>query len=159
MQNYGVLLCLFIGFFFACQGGGSKAASAGNFSDEQKQAQQALWDDLMAVHDGIMPKISQIHKLSRQLRNHAETAENLSPEVMEKILATVETLDQADEGMFSWMNNLRQLKPLQDTEKHEDILTYLKKEQATIAEVKRNMLNSIEKGTLLVEELGITNQQ
>lgn len=157
MQNYSMLLLLFLGVFYACQGGGSKSANNGKFSPEELEKQQILWDDLIAVHDEVMPKIGNIHKISRQLRNYADTTAGLSPDVTEKIGQTVEMLDKADESMFSWMNDLRQLKPLQDTEKHEDILNYLKEEQKTMNKVKRDMLESIEKGSALIKELGITN--
>ena len=148
---------IFSGLTSACGDSSQQASSDSKFSQEELSEQQKLWDELMAVHDEVMPKISNIHKLARQLRNHQETSSGLSSEVTANINSTVEMLDAADESMFSWMNNLRQLKPLQDTEKHKEILSYLKAEQEKMDKVKADMLNSIKKGATLIEDLGITN--
>lgn len=157
MHKIVFALLIFSGLTFACGESSQEASSDSKFSEEELSAQQKLWDELMAVHDEVMPKISNIHKLSRQLRNHQETTSGLSSEVTANINGTVEMLDAADESMFSWMNNLRQLKPLQDTEKHKEILSYLKSEQEKMNKVKADMLNSITEGAALIEELGITN--
>lgn len=157
MHKIVFALIIFSGLIYACGDSAQKSSKDSKFSQEQLSEQQKLWDELMAVHDEVMPKISTIHKLSRQLRNYQETTTNLSAATNVSINETVKMLDDADESMFSWMNNLRQLKPLQDTEKHEDILTYLKAEQKKMDKVKTDMLNSIAKGKTLVEELEITN--
>lgn len=156
MQKYNFFLLLSFGLFLACNGSSTKSDSDSKFSAEELKEQQDLWDDLMIVHDEVMPKISNIHKLGRQLKNYSETTEGVSDLVKEQVAATVGLLDEADESMFSWMNNLRQLKPLQDTEKHEDIVIYLRAEQDRMDKVKKDMLMSIEKGSMLVQELGIT---
>lgn len=156
MQKYNFFLLLSFGLFVACNGSSTKSDSDSKFSAEELKEQQDLWDDLMTVHDEVMPKISNIHKLGRQLKNYSETTEGVSNLVKEQVAATVGLLDEADESMFSWMNNLRQLKPLQDTEKHEDIVIYLRAEQDRMDKVKKDMLISIEKGSMLVQELGIT---
>jgi len=156
MQKYNFFLLLSLGLFLACNDSSTKSDSGSKFSAVELKEQQDLWDDLMVVHDEVMPKISNIHKLGRQLKNYSETTEDVPSLVKEQIAATVSLLDEADESMFSWMNNLRQLKPLQDTEKHEDIVIYLRAEQDRMDKVKKDMLMSIEKGSMLVQELGIT---
>lgn len=157
MHKTVLVLLLFSGLAIACSNGNQQATSNSKFTQEQLNEQQKLWDELMVVHDEVMPKISNIHKLSRQLRNHQETTSGLAVDASEQIDNIVKQLDDADESMFSWMNNLRQLKPLQDIEKHEDIVKYLKSEQEKMAKVKDDMLNSIKDGASLIEELGITN--
>ena len=159
MQKYNFYLLLALGLFWACNGSSTKSNSDNKFSEEELKEQQVLWDELMVVHDEVMPKISNIHKLGRQLKNYSETKQGVPEIISERVKATVTFLDEADESMFSWMNNLRQLKPLQDTEKHEDILIYLRAEQERMAKVKEVMLMSLEKGSTLVQELGITNQK
>lgn len=156
MQKYNFFLLLSFGLFLACNGSSTKSDSDSKFSAEELKEQQGLWDELMVVHDEVMPKISNIHKLGRQLKNYSETKQGVPEIVSERIEATVKLLDEADENMFSWMSNLRQLKPLQDTEKHEDILIYLRAEQERMAKVKKDMLWSLEEGSKLVQELGIT---
>ncbi len=157
MHKIVFVLLLFFGVTSACGDGSQQASSDSKFSEEQLGQQQKLWDELMAVHDEVMPKISNIHKLSRQLRNHQETTSGLAAAANEQIDKIVQQLDDADESMFSWMNNLRQLKPLQDTEKHEDIVKYLKGEQEKMDKVRDVMLKSINEGASLIEELGVAN--
>lgn len=159
MQKYNFYLLLVLGLFWACNGSSTKSNSDNKFSAEELKEQQVLWDELMEVHDEVMPKISNIHKLGRQLKNYNETKQDVPEIVSKRVESTVTFLEEADESMFSWMNNLRQLKPLQDTEKHEDILIYLRAEQERMAKVKEVMLMSLEEGSMLVQELGITNQK
>lgn len=157
MHKIVFVLLLFLGLTSACGDSGQEASSDSKFSEEQLGEQQKLWDELMAVHDEVMPKISNIHKITRQLRNHQETTSGLAADTNQQIEKIVKQLDDADESMFSWMSDLRQLKPLRDTEKHADIVKYLKAEQEKMDKVRDDMLNSIKDGSGLLEELGVTN--
>ncbi|MBX2874154.1 MAG: hypothetical protein KTR30_18695 [Saprospiraceae bacterium] len=157
MHKIVFALLILFGLTSACGDSSQQASSDSKFSQEQLGEQQKLWDELMEVHDEVMPKISKIHKLSRQLLNHQETTSGLAAEASQQITEIVKQLDAADESMFSWMNNLQQLKPLQDTEKHEAIVKYLKAEQEKMDKVRDDMLNSIKDGSNLIEELGVTN--
>lgn len=157
MHRIALVLFVFLGLTASCGDSSQQSSSDSKFSQEQLNEQQKLWDELMEVHDEVMPKISSIHKISRQLRNHQETTSGLGVEANQQIEKAVEQLDNADESMFSWMNNLRQLKPLQDTEKHEAIVEYLKSEQEKMNKVRDDMLTSLKDGSSLLEELGVTN--
>lgn len=57
----------------------------------------SLYDEVMSVHDSIMPEINTIHGLKRDLK----AIQN--PEAHTIILDKVKILDEADEAMMSWM--------------------------------------------------------
>ena len=115
--------------------------------------QDSLWKEVMVIHDEVMPKMSDINKISRALKTALEENQGLDEQTKGKISETVEALTVADEAMWEWMHNLKQLKPLRSTMDHGEILQYLDNEKDAIAQVRDQMLASINEGSTLLAEL------
>lgn len=117
------------------------------------QAQQAAHDEVMEIHDDVMPKMSEIQRLVRSLKKHLKTEEGQTPlddATKAKIETVIQQLEAADEGMMAWMNTYK--KPKKEMEKAA-ALAYLEKEKGQITKVRSEMLASIEVGTALVKQL------
>ncbi len=145
-----ILFFLIIGslVFSACQ------SSEQQPSQEELQAQQEqMWDEVMAVHDEVMPKMSEIKKLERELSAYIGEESSLDAEMQEKVGQTVQELSAAAEGMMSWMSNIKQLEPMREEMDHKSIMNYLKEEKTRVEKVKENMVNSIEMGKELMGSL------
>jgi hypothetical protein len=134
--------------FSACQSG-EQAPSEEDLMAEQDQ----LWDEVMAEHDEVMPKMSEIKRLERELTAMIGEESSLDAEAQEKVGQVVQQLSAAGEGMMSWMSQIRQLEPMREEMDHEQIIEYLKGEKEKITKVKEDMLNSIEEGTSLLESM------
>jgi hypothetical protein len=131
--------------FSACQSG-EQAPSEEDLMAEQDQ----LWDEVMAEHDEVMPKMSEIKRLERELTTMIGEESSLDAEAQEKVGQVVQQLSAAGEGMMSWMSQIRQLEPMRGEMEHEQIIEYLKGEKEKITKVKEDMLQSIEEGTSLL---------
>ncbi|MEM8524482.1 MAG: hypothetical protein AAGG68_07550 [Bacteroidota bacterium] len=105
-----------------------------NNTNEVKQ----LWDEMMVIHDEVMPKTSEIVRLQKQLREKEDTE------------AIVQELASAEEAMWNWMNGLKQYDKIEQMDKTEAI-DYLKGSKAEIEKVSQQMMEAIEEGKAKLE--------
>lgn len=113
-------------------------------NDKAKEKdQQKLWDEMMVVHDEVMPKMSEINALSKQMEA-ALSDTTLTEELRDAARKSLYDLQAADKAMWDWMYGIQQLPDLRASKQHEEILQYLQEETAKITEVKSSMLASIE---------------
>lgn len=106
---------------------------------EYNQEQQKMWDQVMEVHDEIMPKMGDLHQLKKQLKKQQK-----SPE----ITATISSIEQSQDAMMDWMREFKSMRQLSKLE-HQAAIDYLKNEQIRVNDLKTLMLESIEKGNAL----------
>jgi len=118
---------------------------------ENIKAQEQKWDQVMSIHDEVMPLIPDINTSIKELKENItdDTAEDRK----EHIMSIIGKLESADEGMFSWMANIRQIEPLRDSMNHQEIMQYLEKEMVAVTKVKVNILLSLEEGQTLLNHL------
>lgn len=103
-----------------------------------------LYDDVMAVHDEVMPKMGTIHNYKKELQAITDTLSN--PEVSAKLTESIIQLKEADDAMMSWMANF--VAPKEEPKRTE----YLNKEMTSIKEVKSKMLAAIKNAEQLLKE-------
>jgi hypothetical protein len=103
-------------------------------------ANRALYDEVMKVHDEVMPKMDDIYKLKTKLREKADAA---SAEKKIEIEATIAALDSASDGMMNWMHTF---KPIPDSLGVEKSREYLETEMEKVKKVREDMLQALEKG-------------
>ncbi len=107
---------------------------------------KALEDQVMAVHDEVMPKMADITKLTAELRAvKATIKENpdgkmVSPDGLEELMGS---LKLAEQGMWDWMKAYSDTKP---TLKEDQLNSFYENQLITINKIKEDMLTSIEKG-------------
>lgn len=113
-------------------------------SDEDKALQQARFNEIMVIHDEVMPYMSTIHSLQKQIKESAKLVATTDSTGNEKaaFAALSSNLDLANESMMNWMRNFS--KP-SDDKAHLEIMDYYAKELAKISRVKQQMLDAIEK--------------
>lgn len=121
-----------------------------NCQPNNEDVQQELIREVMVIHDEVMPKMDDIYKTQKQLREQKKTVTDaaIQKEIDDHILA----LEQAGEGMMEWMANLK-LPSEKDTRTHEEIMTYLEKEKIEIQHVSDDMKGTIAGGRELLEKL------
>ena len=99
----------------------------------EEAALDKLFDEVMVVHDDVMPKTATIHRLKKKLKNN-QTDENTST-----FQAAIEQLDIADEGMMQWMEDFEKPK----NKPFEEAKAYYEDEKVRIIKVKKNILSAI----------------
>ncbi len=142
---------LTLGLFAIACGGGRQTQEAAEPTSEDPT--QQLGDEVMAIHDEVMPKMGKINQLSRELRAYLEENANLAEKKKETIRQTVKALEEADEGMMGWMAEYGDLMRARKEMETDRLLEALKKEKVKISEVRDQMLSSIEAGEKLLSEV------
>ena len=106
-------------------------------------ANQGLYNEVMKVHDEVMPKMGELHKLKRELKKKIEETSDLTEEKKKEIEATIAKLDSASDGMMTWMH---EFKPEADSAAGEEkVREYLENEMERVKKVKEDILVAIEK--------------
>lgn len=146
-----------MGLLHSC--GDTSKTSAENtpvLTDEEK-AEDKRVEEVMKVHDDVMPKMSNISRVRRQLKDYLEKNPELDAEVVENINASVRSLDEADEGMMTWMadwtNAQGELQKYKEAKDHKAVMSFLEVQMAGISKVRDDMLNSIEESEVLAKSL------
>ena len=109
---------------------------------------QALYDQVMSVHDEIMPKSDQLYQLKKELQGKIAKSTELNEDQKRRLTQTIEQLDSADHSMMDWMHKF---KPLPDSANQELAREYLENEMEHIKKVRDLINSSLEKAK---EELG-----
>jgi len=101
----------------------------------EKKEVQTLFQSVMEVHDGVMPKMDAIHEARKALKDKMNTPDST------EVSALLEKLSSADEAMMVWMeefNSSFETMPIQEQKK------YLESEMQRITKVKDLMLGAID---------------
>lgn len=101
----------------------------------EKKEVQTLFQSVMQVHDGVMPKMDAIHEARKALKDKMNTPDSTEVE------ALLKKLSSADEAMMVWMeefNSSFETMPIQEQKK------YLESEMQRITKVKDLMLGAID---------------
>lgn len=121
----------------------SDHADAGQDTFSEENPNQALYDQVMDVHDEVMPKMDEIMKLKRMLQQQITDSPDLVAERKEQLERVISNLDSASNAMMDWMHHFN---PLPDSVDQEKAREYLESEMEQIKKVKTQMLEAIEKG-------------
>ena len=106
---------------------------------------QALFNQMMDVHDEVMPKMDDMMKLKRTLQEQIANSPDMLTERKQELENTIYTLDSASNAMMSWMHRIHKFDPLADTIDQEKAREYLETEMEEIRKVKELINESIEK--------------
>ncbi len=118
---------LFLGLFISCKS---------NVSPEL----QSLMDEVMEIHDEVMPKMSDTHRLRKGLKKELKKEIEEVSEVRGQILDNIKALEVADDGMMDWMKNYKKLRKLEEGVNPMD---YYKQEKINIQKVSDDMYSAI----------------
>jgi hypothetical protein len=141
-----------------CQNGAATQEESSKHTEEQLAQQEQKRQEIMAVHDAVMPEMSTLNRLSRTLKPLVQ--QDLSEDEKEVLFDVLKRLEQADEGMMTWMGEFRNnLDPLRDTMSHEAVMNYLQAEELKIAEVDQQIRSSMQAARELVEQYGLNKEE
>ena len=102
---------------------------------------QALGEEVMKVHDEVMPRMNDIYKLKEGLKKKlSETG--VADDKKKEIEQTITQLDSANDGMMVWM---RAFNPQPDSLDEEKTREYLENEMEKVKKVQENIQQAIAK--------------
>ncbi len=114
-----------------------------NASVELKSDLQPLYDEVMTVHDEMMPKLNDITKHQTTLRNRLDTLRT-QPELKQELMRTnsiLGDLNRAEDAMWTWMHGFGALDTIPQHKQEQ----WLRQERADVESMKNLMLSSITK--------------
>lgn len=122
--------------------------SCGNRTAEKQKIVNELEAEVIGIHDEVMPKMSDIERLSSALKTELRDT-TYSPEVREDIRVTVALLAEGDSLMWEWMHAYK--KP--ENVPLDTVFEYFQREKERVTKVRDVMLDGIRKGENLVKKL------
>jgi len=105
-----------------------------------QQSNQELYDQVMSIHDEVMPRMNDLHKRKTALKARLETP-GLPEQEKQEIQHEIARLDSASEGMMVWM---RQFDPLPDSAGEEKARAYLEAELKKVTQVREDILEALQ---------------
>ncbi|WP_109829265.1 hypothetical protein [Reichenbachiella versicolor] len=109
----------------------------------EKKSEQVLMDEVIAIHDEVMPEMGTLHKLSGKLRQTADSLLVLdsatNTDVSKQLQDLSLTVELANESMMNWMREFEQ--PSEEMS-HDDVMKYLQEQKTAISAVKANMITA-----------------
>lgn len=109
--------------------------------DQEKVSEKSLYDQVMDIHDEVMPSMGELNRLKRELKDKVEKSPDLVEEKRKEMEETILTIESASKSMMVWM---REFNP-EDYE-GEELTKYLQSEMKRVQQVKETMLEALEKG-------------
>ncbi|MBS1950435.1 MAG: hypothetical protein OJF59_000363 [Cytophagales bacterium] len=129
-MNTSKIILFAIIFLAAC--GKSEKNRPEQKADISDNPNQALYEQVMDVHDEVMPKNGQLYQLKRELQEKMK-ATDLSDDTKKQLGEIIHELDSADKAMMNWMHRFS---PLPDTANREAAREYLEDEMEKIKKVR-----------------------
>ena len=109
-------------------------------SCQSQKNNDELYDEVMKIHDEVMPKMNDMHKLKLALKNEMDSTSDLTEARKAEIETAILKLDSASEGMMGWM---RQFDPIPDSESVDKAREYLEKEKEKVAKVRDDIYEAL----------------
>lgn len=120
--------------------------SCNNKEKEQKAEFDILFEEVMKIHDDVMPEVNNLYKLKKFAQDNINVIADTS--IYVKPLRDAQlNAEKADEAMMQWMEKFS----VPDAS-HEQKMEYLKNQLVEIEEVRKIMLSTIYDGKLIVRK-------
>lgn len=108
---------------------------------ENQVSEKPLYDQVMEIHDEVMPSMGELNRLKRELKDKLAAATELTPEERAALEQTIQKVESASDGMMIWM---REFNP-EDYE-GDALQQYLEGEMIRVQKVKKDILEALEAG-------------
>lgn len=114
----------------------NKAAEA----SESLSPTKALYNKVMDIHNEVMPRMGEMERLKRELKERIAQSPDLVIEKKKQITQIISNLDSAGAAMMNWMHEFA---PLPDTVSEAAQREYLEAEMERVKKVRELMTNAI----------------
>ncbi|NOT75844.1 MAG: hypothetical protein HOP08_13040 [Cyclobacteriaceae bacterium] len=111
-------------------------------STDSDNPNQALYSEIMDIHDEVMPKMEDIYKLKQTLTEKVTNTPDMPEAQKLEIQATIARLDSANNSMMDWMHSFS---PLPDSVDQEKAREYLEMQMESIKKVRDVTNETLEK--------------
>ena len=139
-------------FFLVLISCGKTSEHAGHSESEDGntgEANQALYDQVMDIHDEVMPKMGDIYKMKIELLEKIANTPGMVEEKRKELEAIISNLDSTNNAMMDWMHNFN---PLPDSVDQEKAREYLETEMERIKKVRDRTIEALGRAKEKIEK-------
>lgn len=133
--------------FLQC-GNPSRESQSSNDMDSTS-ANEALYHNVMDIHDEVMPRTEDLYKLKKRLQDSVAANPSMPAEAKAQLEQRIASLDSVNKMMMDWMHHFS---PPADSVGQEVVREYLEGELEKIKEVREAILG------IIADEKGKTRQ-
>jgi hypothetical protein len=102
----------------------------------------ALYNEVMKIHDEVMPKMNDLYKMKEELKKQLANSSGLSEEGKKEIETKIASVEEASKSMMLWM---REFNPPADSLGETVVRQYLEEQLEAVKKVKENILTVMPK--------------
>ena len=124
---FALIVCAFFTLFMSCK-------------DENKESESKINQDIMAVHDDVMPKMAEVNRLKRKLSLYKDDVPEDNAEMKDSLINAILLLSKMEDNMNDWMGNYKYPNP---DATHEELLKYLSGQRDTVKQLSNDIYLSI----------------
>jgi len=118
---------------------------------------EVLHNEIMEIHDEVMPKTGEITYLYMAFRKKVETDSTISPDNKIELLKQANDLEKAEDEMMVWMNDYIPPHKMRSSKNEKEIIDYLQNQKKIISDIKVHTNASLASGKKWKEMLSINN--
>lgn len=146
MKSLQIIIFMAIITMMGCSRSGDHSTTDHSSGQTQEEGpNQTLYNQMMDIHDEVMPEMDEIMKLKRNLQEQIKNSPDMVAERKQQLENMISNLDSASNSMMSWMHRIHEFDPLSDSVDQEKAREYLETEMEEIKKVKELIRESIEK--------------
>ena len=123
----------------------------------QNSEVEVLHNEIMDIHDEVMPKTSDIAYLYLAFRKKVETDSTISTDQKIELLKQADDLEKAEDEMMVWMNDYIPPHKMRSSKNENEIVDYLQNQKKIISDIKVHTNASLASGKKWKEMLSINN--
>jgi len=149
MKKYSFIPALLL-VLAACQNSNTSKESENQENNSPEAREQALYRQVINIHDEVMPKLQAISNLKGEVEEKIDEFEANDKEdtLLNTLREQLINLDVADQSMMDWMHDF---KTTYDGWTHEETMEYLQKEKERILQTGELVDESIASARSLLE--------
>ena len=118
---------------------------------------EVLHNEIMDIHDEVMPKTGEITYLYMSFRKKVETDSTISEDNKMELLKQADDLEKAEDEMMVWMNDYIPPHKMRSSKNEKEIIEYLQNQKKIISDIKVHTNVSLASGKKWKEMLSINN--
>jgi hypothetical protein len=118
---------------------------------------EVLHNEIMEIHDEVMPKTSEIAYLYLAFRKKVASNATISEDQKMELLKQANDLEKAEDEMMVWMNDYIPPHIMKSSKNKNQIIDYLQEQKKIISDIKVHTNASLALGKKWKEKLSVNN--
>jgi hypothetical protein len=118
---------------------------------------EVLHNEIMEIHDEVMPKTSEIAYLYLAFRKKVASDATISEDQKMELLKQANDLEKAEDEMMVWMNDYIPPHIMKSSKNKNQIIDYLQEQKKIISDIKVHTNASLALGKKWKEKLSVNN--